>query len=448
MELTDAVIFHGDDGTIAVLRGGSCTFPLFWNSATTAVHISTLLPLRSGAAYSKAGLVAYMTAVCMNGKNEPNAWNETPLHVWRRVRCGFITTFRLDGRIIEDFFAAQSIMSDIQVDEEVIAENIRRAFEEFSNSQRHVASSVLELSGGFDSTLAGAFARSANNSMVGVSFEYPHYEFRFEEAVQSAVGSALGVSRTVLDGTEDFPFSSPLHRPRLDEPTPFIGIRRAERVGIFAASHKASKIYVGHGGDHLFCADLDGLQEIRSQPDRSLFTKDAWHTVKCSMEKMLQPLWCRLCTGCLVYDVRQDVWAKERFGAIVRTPYTDLALFRAAQMWSRWNSSRGVQPDKSILIKAFPDILPEAVKQRRGKVPHDGIWMQAHAKLGDHIAGTIDQTSAVLEHIGISPKWLLRRVRHLEKWEPVSSEEVTAAFAIADWLICWGIESVSDVSWV
>ena len=284
--------------------------------------------------------------------------------------------------------------------------------------------------------------------MRGVSVEFPYYEFRFEAPVQRAVGDALGIQRTVFDGTEMLPFAPPEHPPRFDEPAVFVtGIRHAERVGGFAKSHCATRIYVGHGGDHLFSTDLTGAEEMSPQLTGAPFSNELWNAIRRAIAKMRQPIWLQRSAGCFVYDARQDVWAKETFGASIRTPFTDLALFRAAQMWSDWNRSRNTRPDKSILAHSLGEMLPKAVIERKGKVAYDGVWMRAYAAHGGHIGRMLEKTSQVLEHIGISPAWLLRRARQLSEWKPVSDREVLAAYAVSAWLISWGIEKVSDVRW-
>jgi hypothetical protein len=93
-------------------------------------------------------------------------------------------------------------------------------------------------------------------------------------------------------------------------------------------------------------------------------------------------------------------------------------------------------------------LLPAAVKGRPGKVAYDGVWMRAYAANRPHIAQTFARVSAVLAHIGVKPDWLLRRVEALGDWRPVSDREVLALYAVATWLIAWGIETPRDVQWV
>ena len=148
-----------------------------------------------------------------------------------------------------------------------------------------------------------------------------------------------------------------------------------------------------------------------------------------------------------VYDARQDVWIKETFGAVLRTPFTDLAVFRAAEAWSRYCRSRGARPDKRVLADAAGDWLPPEVVGRHGKVAYDGVWMRAYAANLEPIAGAFERVAGVLERIGLSPGWLIRRAEALAAWQPVSDREVLAAYAIAVWLAAWGIERDTDAAW-
>ena len=448
LELTDAIVLRGRAERIVVVRGGSCTIPLFWRHQMRGVRFSTTLPLLDGAKFSRAGLASALAVVCLPGAYEPNMWVETPLQAWRRLRRGAITTFQPGRTFPEEAVVDRIGPTDAVLNEDKIAERIRTAFADYNRSQRHVTSSVLELSGGFDSTLAGAAARTPYNTMRGVSVEFPYYEFRFERPVQQAVGAALGIPRIVLDGAEMFPYAPWEKPPRFDEPAIFVtGIRHVEKVAGLAAAHNATRIYMGHGGDQLFSTDLTADEPVSRALARAPFSRDTWHVLRQAMAQIQKSLWRRRSTGCFVYDARQDVWVKEAFGASVRTPFSDIALFRVAQMWSRWCASQNARPDKTILSHALGHMLPDAVVQRKGKVAYDGVWMRAYAVHGEHIARTLDRASAVLEHIGVSPAWLLRRVRQLAAWQPVSDREILGAYGLSAWLISWGIERVSDVAW-
>jgi hypothetical protein len=181
----------------------------------------------------------------------------------------------------------------------------------------------------------------------------------------------------------------------------------------------------------------------KETPSKAAFSPDGWRALRQTLTRMRQPEWLRRSSGCFVYDARQDIWVKETFGAAIRTPFTDTALFRAAQMWSRWSAARNARPDKTILARAVGPLLPAAVLERKGKVAYDGVWMRAYAKHGEHIAATLERVAPVLERIGLAPAWLVKRVKQLASWQPVSGAEVLGAYAIAVWLIAWDLKNAS-----
>jgi hypothetical protein len=446
LELTDAVIVHGPRHITALLRGGSCTVPLFWRPESAGVGLSTFLPVGAGPILSRSGLVSSLASACMHGSYEPNAFTGTPLHGWSRARRGAVTVFEhghfdRESPVVP---GAAPVAAGAASQVDVIAEQVRAAFAAYRRSQSWVTSAMVELSGGFDSTLAAAAARGADCDLQGISVQFPYYEFRFEQAV----AAHLDVPRSVLDGTKLLPFSAPDIPARFDEPTVFVtGIRHAEQVARHAATHGASTLYVGHGGDQLFSTDLTVAEEIPYTPTRAPFSREAWRTMRQALMHLHAPRWRQRRAGYFVYDARQDIWAKENYGVTVRTPFSDLAIFLAARRWSQWSQSQGVRPDKTILIRAVGELLPTAVTERRGKVAYDGVWARSYRASGDHIAATISQSAQVLEHIGLSPGWLLRHAQLLAQGKGSAQRDILAAYSLAAWLLSWEIERVGDVDW-
>lgn len=439
LELTDVAIFFDPGANCIVLRGGACTVPLYWSSNSQGIALTTSLPLEDGGSFSRAGFASFLASACLHGSYEPNASTETPLAGWRRTRRGAITTFDLNSLQRERAIADERNRIGEAITEEGIIASIQTAFAQYSRSQRHVRSSVLELSGGFDSTLAGSAAQGPANTMHGVSVEYPYYEFRFEAPIQREVGTALAIDRHVIDGTTILPYSPAERTPRFDEPTVFVtGIGHAERVAAFATGYAASKIYMGHGGDQIFSTDLLESEKVAFPSlDHALFTHDLQRRFGAAMNRLRNPEWLRRSSGCFVYDARQDIWVKETFGATIRTPFADLALFRAAKDWSALSQSQHARPDKTILQKSMANYLPAAVVNRKGKVAYDGVWARAYAAQCNSIASVIEVSTPVLEQIGLSPRWLQRRIQQLANWQPISARELLAAYALASWICSW-----------
>ncbi len=447
LELTDAVVWIAGE-RMCVARAGAASFPLVWSQCAPGLALSTVLPVESGEPFTRAGLVAAAAGACVHSSYEPNGFTATPLAHWRRVRRGSALYFDrgcvVDERVIDPGVARAPTSRD------AIAQDVRAAMEAYARLQRGVACSLVEVSGGFDSTLAAApSAEGTRAGMHGISVHYPFYEFRFERALQRATAAAFGIPRVELNGTSMYPYTPAEVPARFDAPSVFVtGIRHAELAGRHAASLSAQRLYMGHGGDQTFATDLlAGEVFVTNPPAPHAFSAGAWRVVRQALDDMRRSAWRDRRLGTFVYDAAQDVWVKETFGVTVRTPFTDLALFRAALAWSAWCRAHGAVPDKSILAEAAPDLIPAAVRQRRGKVAYDGVWMRAYRAHADHIAATFESVRDVLAHIGVDVDWLQRRARDLGAWQAKSDREVLAVYAIAYWLGAWGIRRVSDVAW-
>jgi len=445
LELTDALLHVDTDGTVTVARGAACTFPLYYRVENGRPKFSTWLPILQGAALSRSGLLTAAAGACLHSSYEVNALTETPLAQWRRLRRGVVSEFNGPALTREEYMRLQYEV-DVQT-REAVCRKVRSAFDAYGWSQRRTRSSVVEASGGFDSTLAASIP--SRRGMRGISVMFPYYEFRFERAVQQATAEYLGISRDELDGTELFPYSPASVPVRFDEPSVFVtGIRHAEEVARFAARCGAERIYTGHGGDQCFATDLLDREPLVSNGlESGPFSREAWRVVRRATELTRSSDSLDRSLGTLVYDARPDVWIRETFGPTHRTPFSDLRVFRSALAWSLWCKQHHVRPDKSILAEAAGDLLPHAVLARKGKVAYDGVWMRAYHQNAGRIASLFDQVSGVLTHIGVSPHWLQQRALELGEWRDRSDREVLALYGIAFWLSAWGITRASDVAW-
>jgi asparagine synthetase B (glutamine-hydrolysing) len=441
VELTDAVVIRLP-AEIYVVRGAACSFPLFWQSTSTGLQLTTQLPIAGGVPLSQEGLLASYAAAALGGAYEPNGCVASPLTGWSRVRRGCVTRFDPASGVEEwpiTFEPARPATED------EVASSVRAAFTSYGESQRRTRRAMVELSGGYDSTLAATFARSDRSELYGVSVHFPHYEFRLEEDVQQRAARAMGVSRDVIDGTTVFPYAPAGQWPRFDEPTTFVtGIRHAELVAEHARARGASLLYVGHGGDQLFSTDLTSSEPTGRPPHRAGLSPRARQTAA-AIAAEHSSSWRGRSTGCFVYDGRQDIWAKERFGITVRSPFADLALFQAATRWSQWCAGQGRPPDKSILRRAVGDHLPAAVLDRHGKVAYDGVWARAYQQHAEHIARTLEAAAHAHERIGLDTAWLLGQARRLAELRPAAEEDVLAAYTLSTWLLSWDLVD-ADIS--
>lgn len=445
LELTDAALFVSG-GDVVVVRGASATFPLYWCNDNGRITITTALPVLEDEPLSAKGLVASVAAAALHGSYEPNAFVETPLARWHRVRRASWLRFR-DAHCVGEGILQPTWQPKCD-SRDAVALSVRSALDAYAGSQSAINRSLLEVSGGFDSTLAAAIRR--RDEMRGVSVVFPFYEFRFEEEVQRATADFLGITREKVDGLDLLPYS-PIELPlRFDEPSVFVtGMRHVERIARIGAACGAQRLFTGHGGDQVFSTDLLSREPVVLQPPRrGPFSAAAWRVVSRAIAAVSGSPWGQRQLGTFVYDARPDVWTKETFGLTLRTPFTDRGLFESALDWSHWCRQHQVRPDKSILADAAADLLPDAILTRRGKVAYDGVWMRAYLRNANHIDEAFARVEDTFSYIGIDTKWLRRRCAALAAWQPCSDREVLALYAVATWLHAWGLCRPRERTWL
>ena len=452
LEPTDAVILAAG-GEILIARGGAASIPLYWAPTGDAVAIGTLLPVDQDRRLSRAGLIGSAAVASLANENEPNLTTQTPLDGWLRLRRGMVSRLSAEAGLVSEHPVDLAVSGHPATERSRLVAEIRAAFASFGLGLRGHPKVLVELSGGFDSTLAAIAARAQGIALLGASVHFPYYEFRFEDDIQVAVAERLAIERVRLDGESVFPFSPCDWWPRLDEPAiSVVGLSHALTMARLAASEGMSRVLVGHGGDQLFSENLLGREPVRRAPARHAYSRGAWSKVSGILgHASASPSGMSRTSLTFSYDARLDVALKEACGVITRSPFTDLEVVRCGMAWARLSARIGARPGKEILAEAFATDLPGAVIGRRGKVPWDGVCARAYARHGDAIASEIDRVSGPLESIGLDVRWLVKRVARLASGDASTTErddrEVIAAYALAIWLRSWGVDRVSDCEW-
>jgi asparagine synthetase B (glutamine-hydrolysing) len=356
------------------------------------------------------------------------------------------------GRVLElpvDF----TNISCSEHDRDKLIEAVRSALAKFGRGLSGRPKALVELSGGFDSTLAAIAARTHGVGLIGVSLHFPYYEFRFEEDIQYAIAASLPVARTRLDGTALLPYTPPPWWPRFDEPaTCVVALVRNLAIAGFASRLKLNRILVGHGGDHLFSENM--LEPVTGPAPlaRRAFTRGGWLACESVLGgPQSVPSLLKRSTLTHLDDRGMDLPLKEAFGVITRSPFTDLRMVQCGLSWTSLAMRFGYSLGKRILADAFSGELPSAVTERRGKVCWDGVCARAYAQHAASIANEIELVKEPLEHIGLNVPWLIGRVGQLARWEKTNfgsdDKEVIATYALATWLRSRGVQRMSDCSW-
>jgi len=453
LEPTDVVVIACPQGETLIARGGACNFPVYWSATDRAVLVSTVLPVDRDRCLSVAGLMASVAVVSVSYQHEPNLSLHAPLSGWFRCRRGAVSRLSLGAGLGSELPVDLDEPNCPEHNRDQLVGTIRSALDRFGRRQKGHPKAALELSGGFDSTLAAIAARTHGVQLAGVSLHFPYYEFRYEEDIQQAVANSLGIARVRLDGTAHFPYAPPDWWPRLDEPaTAIIGLKRDLAVTRFASDEAVDRVLVGQGGDQLFSENMLEPLPPATALARGAFSRSGWRVVERARDLMqASPVFLKRSTLTYLHDARLDVAMKEAFGTNTRSPFTDLDVARCGLYWAKVSARLGTRQGKKILADAFVAELPAAVTGRRSKVSWDGVCARAYASHGDSIVSEIESVSAPLEHIGLDVRWLVKRVAQLASWEKTTfgkdDKEVFAVYALATWLRSWGVERVSDCSW-
>jgi hypothetical protein len=453
LEPTDAAVITGSGDEVLVARGGSAAFPLYWTTGGNSIVVSTVLPVDRERRLSRGGLLASVSVVAAAFQNEPNLLLQAPLTRWFRCRRAAVS--RLSPYAGCTLECAINIVENglVECDHDELIHAIRCGFDKFGRRQRSRRRALVELSGGFDSSLAAIAARKHGLELLGASMCFPFYEFRFEEDLQQAVAKSLTISRVRFDGVASLAYTPPDWWPRLDEPaTCVIGLERDLTIARLASREGIDRVLVGQGGDQLFSEDMFEPVPAPTPLARGAFSNAAWHQIEQARNVMHSiPFFLQRYSMTYLHDARLDVAMRENFGTVTRSPFTDLDLIRCSLAWAKLSARLGVRKRKQILAEAFVAELPVAVRERRGKVSWDGVCARAYAQHGDSIIDEFEGALAPLEHVGLNVRWLTKRVRQLGRWEKTQfgedDREVFAAYALATWLRSWGVARVCDCLW-
>jgi hypothetical protein len=451
-----AVMVRGNE--VIVCKGGACAIPLYWRFAAERIAVTTRLPSPSASALSRRGLLAAFSVVAAVLQNDQNLLLASPLAGWTKLRRGAVTVWRGGGDKCK-FCETPIDFAEAAVPERLrayagIVEELRHQMRVFGATQHGPGRSIFELSGGMDSTLTAWSARRSGEKMVGVSINFPFYEFRFEEEIQIETAKALGAERWRVDGRDLYAYTPCEPRLALEEPAIISMIAKREaRFADLARKAGADAILVGEGGDQLLSEPLLEPMRITDRIDRNVMNAAKRPALNAMVQAMRAgpSAFLNRSTLNFSYDARLALAIKERWGTVSRTPFTDLGMAMCAIAYAKWCANQGFNPGKKLLADAFGDILPAAIRERRGKVSWEGVYARTYLANAEALRAEFEACHDALEEIGFDVRWLVRRVGALERLQLTDygqdDREVMSAYAIAYWLNEKGVRKRMDCDW-
>ncbi|MBT9160826.1 MAG: hypothetical protein DDT26_02122 [Dehalococcoidia bacterium] len=240
----------------------------------------------------------------------------------------------------------------------------------------------LELSGGIDSTLAGAIIRHVRGrdfKIHGLSICYPYREFALEQRYINIAADFLSADCTMIDGTNLLPFSGwqEMSFDAVVEPSIFLA-GCAQNTVLTRQVPNGALLINGNGGDVLFSDGPKGLARQRAQP----FISPSWMSQEFSAR----------CKAAQV-DLRNSISDREAFttGLCLDDRWTERELIRG----------KGIRRSHIFLAETLPIVvanlfdshlengsgkwmvkgylnafLPHEVLHRPRKVGYDGLYVR------------------------------------------------------------------------
>lgn len=277
----------------------------------------------------------------------------------------------------------------------------------------------LELSGGIDSTLAGAIirhVRGINFKIHGLSICYPYREFALEQRYINIAADFLAADYTVIDGTDLLPFSGwhEMSFHAVVEPSIFLA-GCAQNAVLTSQIPNGALLINGNGGDVLFSDGPKGLARQRAQP----FISPSWMSQEFSAR-------CKAAQD----DLRDSISDREAFttGLGLDDRWTERELIRG----------RGIRRSHIFLSKRLPTVvanlfdsrlengsgkwmvkdylnafLPHEILHRSRKVGYDGLYVRGLRAAAKALEKLIRDNREYLAFCGIDAGLMTRNLSDL-----------------------------------
>ncbi|MGI9316770.1 MAG: asparagine synthase-related protein [bacterium] len=447
LPITDAIILFFNDKSAVVVRGASANFGLYRESGAGKAKLATYLPPPTDAPLSKKGLWHCVASGLQQGCYEPNLTLYTPFRDWRRLRRGAITAINPEGKIQAETPIHYNHRHSGTEDPATMLEV---ALKRFSKSTFHNHHLLVEVSGGYDSTLAALSAQDDVKSWDGVSIDYPYYEFRFEKEAQQAAAKSLSIKNHYwIDGSKFGSYTRSDWSPKTNEPClGATGIERTRLVAETAQKAGAKQILVGTGGDQLFGSDLNTPEPFYYKFSRRFITRaglPVFNDAQSSLRS--EAVWTDRTIGTYIDPAPFYEQVLRDFGVQFVSPFADRKILRIALLWGEIKKKDSLSLSNKDVMRFLPDIrLPPEISNRHGKAPYDGVWSRSYMSNGKHIGELFSLIEPIFEKIGINNKWLFQQLDSLVKCSTDQDQEVIISYAIAKWFNEWNVEKLTDIT--
>lgn len=299
-----------------------------------------------------------------------------------------------------------------------------------------------ELSGGIDSGIivARAAKRWPGKFLGGIALHCDYHELRRERHFIELVASQACVPLTVIDIAQHLPFSDLSRVPAHDEPSISSIPWRLMQASLEAASALGSRVHLhGIGGDQVFVSAPSEYKSLNTGLRRLRFATPRLRRAIARQRRLItdhyfgggQARFSERAT--MLYDGWTDRYVAPATGVRFESGYLSWQIIRLCEaLRAREEYRRDIY--KPVPRIVFRDDLPEAVRNRRGKVGFDGVYQRGLRQNLDDVAALVERYAGSLERLEVRPGILMEQLFHCARtgWDSTT----TPVLAVLSW-IAW-----------
>lgn len=433
----------GEESRLLCTRGPASRLPLYVAAGPSRSPLATRLWIGSGdGRVSQDFMRHHLANALMPSPIECDHTLETASTAWLRTPRGVVLEWR-GGRttIVARYGCPPMPQAARRLDDAACVDWLRRSVDARILSVAGTERVATELSGGIDSGVVAARARSllGDRFAGGVTLTGPYHELRRERAFVDATVAHAGTTTRFVDLPSNLPFGSLHAAPAHDEPS-LSSLPWALLSTVFAAARGlgASVLCHGIGGDQVFTDPPSRFESLHGWGGRPRFA--GWRTGLGVLHerRCIRQLYfggersLAITPAFLLYDGWYDRYLAPASGVRYEGIFVDHEVMRACEALRLRSRVVGDIP-KSLPREVFANELAPTVLARRGKAGFDGVYQRGLRRHLQDVCDLLEEEATALERARINPSALIRAIRDHARvgW----GSNATPAFAALSWAV-------------
>jgi hypothetical protein len=420
-------------------RGAIGRPTLYANPTGAGLRFSTtLLPFLRERPIDTAYVPEFLATAQLSAPSDINHTCATPLRGWLRAPRAGVLAIDLEDRTMTRRDAP--LPPDASPFGQDPQERLRDAVDAHLAATVQTEPFACELSGGIDSGIVAARTKrlAGDRMRACIGLHPPFPELRWERSFMEAMAAHAGLPLHLIEPDDALPFARLREAPAHDEPnlTALAWALLDRKLG--AARRQGARVLLhGVGGDQVFMQRRgEPRLRIRS-PRRPIVTSRLRRDFAAALgrveDEINGPAGDRfVALGTFLYDGWADRYLGPPAGVRYEPGLLSLPIVQAAR------ALHAVLPNpegfpKHVPRAVFARDLPTVVRERRGKVPFDGVYQRGLRRHIDDALGLVEEHAGDLECARLRPRAIAKELFRAASigWEP----DTTPAMAALAWCV-------------